>query len=198
MSAPPKGAVVQPRSLGRTLRRLEPTGWVAAARQFGTTLRTAGHRPGRLLVIGVADAEPWHLTAHLAEAARRDRCPELDPVLVRWQVPAGAPAHLAVGLEALRREVRGATVLVATPSDADEQLLERLDDARRSGATLLALHPGAGPLDDLAHACLALPDRNLMSRGDGFETAVHMLGATPAPPWSVPAPRRRLLLGRGA
>jgi hypothetical protein len=94
-------------------------------------------------------------------------------------------------MDTLRREAGGATVLVATSSDADDELLERLDDARRGGARLLALHPGAGRLDDLADDCLALPDPHLMSSVDSFETAVHILGAAP----SLPAPRRRLLGG---
>lgn len=184
---------MQAHQLARTLRRLEPTGWVAAARRFRASLRSAGHQPGRLLVVGTPQAEPWHLTAHLAQAAAFEGRDELRPQLVRWHVPAGAPAHLAVGLEALHRDVRGATVLVATPSAADADLLERLDDARRGGATLLALHPGAGPLDELAHACLALPDRQLLPGLDGFETAVHVVGAV----GPLPAPRRRLRLLTG-
>jgi hypothetical protein len=106
-------------------------------------------------------------------------------------VPEGAPPHLAVGLDALRRDARGATVLVATPHDADDDLLERLDDARRGGAQLLAVHPGAGPLEEMAHLSLTLPAPTLLTPADGFETAVHVVGAPP-----VPERRRLLLLGR--
>jgi hypothetical protein len=181
---------VQAHDLGRTLRRLEPSGWVAAARRFSASLRSAGHEPGRLLVVGSQDAEPWHLTAHLAQAAAFEGRPELTPQLVRWHVPAGARPHLAVGIDVLHRSARGATVLVATPSDADAGLLERLDDARRGGATLFAMHPGEGPLDELAHLSLALPDPLVLPGDAGFETAVHVLGA--ADP--VPGQRRRLRL----
>lgn len=164
---------MEPQDLQRTLRRLEPGGWLDAARRFATSLRGAGHEPGRLLVIGTPDDEPWHLTAHLADAARWRSLPALQPTLVRWQVPVGAPAHLSVGLEAVHEAARGTTVLVASPSAADERLLERLDDARRGGATVFALHPGAGPLDDLAHESLTLP--RVMPALEGFETASHVV-----------------------
>lgn len=163
---------MEPHDLRRTLRRLEPGGWPARARCFARALRGAGHEPGRLLVVGTPQDEPWHLTAHLADAARWRSLPVLQPTLVRWQVPAGAPAHLSVGLDAVQLAGRGSTVLVAAPTEADdERLLERLDDARRGGATLLALHPGAGPLDALAHESLPLPP--LLSALEGFETASH-------------------------
>lgn len=164
---------MEPHDLQRTLRRLEPGGWLDAARRFATSLRGAGHDPGRLLVLGTPEDEPWHLTAHLADAARWRSLPALRPTLVRWQVPAGAPAHLSVGLEAVHTADRGTTVLIASPSAADDRLLERLGDARRGGATLFALHPGAGPLDELVHESLPLPRE--MPALEGFETAGHVL-----------------------
>lgn len=171
---------MQPHDLQRTLRRLEPTGWPAAARRFAARLRGAGHEPGRLLVVGTPELEPWHLTAHLADAARWQRTPALDPVLVRWQVPEGAPPHLSVGLCALHRAGRGATVLVAAPAGADERLLERLDDARSGGALLLALHDGAQPLEQLAHESLTLPGRGGSSPSPDLDTATHLLALAPA------------------
>lgn len=166
---------MEPHDLQRTLRRLEPGGWLDAARRFATALRGAGHAPGRLLVVGTAEDEPWHLTAHLADAARWRSLPALQPTLVRWQVPFGAPAHLSVGVDVLHAARRGTTVLVASPGAADDRLLERLDDARRGGATLFALHPGHGPLDALAHASLPLPP--VLAARDGFETASHVITA---------------------
>lgn len=165
---------MEPHDLQRTLRRLEPGGWLDAARRFTASLRGAGHVPGRLLVVGTPEDEPWHLTAHLADAARWRGLPSLQPTLVRWQVPEGAPAHLSVGLDAVHRAARGSTVLVAAPTTTDDdRLLERLDDARRGGATLFALHPGSGPLDELAHESLPLPP--VMPALQGFETASHVV-----------------------
>lgn len=164
---------MEPHDLRRTLRRLEPGGWLQAARAFATALRGAGHEPGRLLVVGTHEDEPWHLTAHLSDAARWRSLPSLQPTLVRRQVPVGAPAHLSVGIDAVHTAARGTTVLVAAPTAADDRLLERLHDARRGGATLLALHPGAGPLDELVHASLPLPRG--MPALEGFETASHVV-----------------------
>lgn len=164
-------------ALERTLRRLAPADWLSSARRFRESLRTAGHRPGRLLVVGTAQDEPWHLTAHLEQAARLQSDAALAPVLVRWQVPAGAPAHLSVGLDALHRSARGASVLVAAPG-ADDRLLERLDDARRAGATLFALHEGIPALTALAHESLLLPA--VGTPDEGWQTATHVLAA-PAP-----------------
>lgn len=167
---------MEPHDLQRTLRRLEPGGWLAAARGFAASLRGAGHEPGRLLVVGSAEDEPWHLTAHLADAARWRSLPSLQPTLVRRHVPVGAPPHLSVGLDAVHTAARGTTVLVAAPTAPDDdRLLERLDDARRGGATLLALHDGSGPLDGLAHETLLLPQG--LPPHEGFETASHVLTA---------------------
>lgn len=167
---------MEPSDLPRTLRRLEPGGWLDAAREFARSLRGAGHEPGRLLVVGTVEDEPWHLTAHLADAARWRSLPSLQPTLVRRQVPPGAPPHLSVGLSAVHTAARGTTVLVAAPTAAgDGHLLERLDDARRGGATLFALHAGCAPLDDLVHESLPLPRG--MSPLEGYEIATHVVAS---------------------
>lgn len=163
---------MEPHDLQRTLRRLEPAGWTGAARRFAASLRTAGHAPGRLLVVGTPDHEPWHLTAHLDQTARFRDLSALRPVLVRWRVPEGAPPHLSVGVDVVPQAGRGTTVLVATASAQDDDLLERLSDARRGGAVLLAVAAGGGPLDDLAHDALALPPVE-----DGLATASHALSS---------------------
>lgn len=156
--------------LPRVLRALEPTGWPALARSFATSLRTAGHEPGRLLVVGTAQDEPWHLTAHLADAARWSATPALEPVLVRHRVPDGARPHLAVDLAALTAARRGTTVLVVAPGRADERLLERLSDARRGGGVLLSVHDGDPDLAGLSHEQLTGPPVPI-----GFETVSHVV-----------------------
>jgi hypothetical protein len=78
------------------------------------------------------------------------------PTLVRWQVPEGAPAHLRVGLERLEAARRGETLFVVSPSTAPVPLLERVDDARRTGATIFALDAGDPELDALAHESMAI------------------------------------------
>lgn len=171
---------MEPRGLSRSLRRVD-AGWVAAARAFRQGLGGAGHSPGRLLVVGTPDCEPWHLTAHLDQVARLGGDATLAPVLVRWQVPRGAPPHLAVGLSALREETRRTTVLVAAPDAVDDRLLERLDDARGGGATLFALHDASAELTALAHESLTVPRTADLPPDDGWELAQHVVAAPSLP-----------------
>jgi hypothetical protein len=117
--------------------------WVGRTTAFARALRAARHRPGGLLVVGPPDDEPWHLTAHLTDAARWADDPTLVPTLVRHAVPVGAPAHLAVDLTRLRAVGRGETILVVAPDEPAEQLLTRLADARRAGAALFGLDRGS-------------------------------------------------------
>ena len=135
---------------------LAPTGWLERTRAFAQGLRKATRSPGGLLLVGTPDDEPWHLTAHLDEESRLSRIPELTPTLVRWRVPEGAPSHLRVGLERLEAARRGETLFVVSPTAAPVPLLERVDDARRLGATIFALDQGDKELDALAHEQLAI------------------------------------------
>ena len=140
-----------------TLRALlAPTGWLERTRAFAQGLRKATRSPGGLLLVGTPDEEPWHLTAHLDEESRLSGIPELMPTLVRWRVPAGAPAHLRVGLERLEAARRGETLFVVTPTRAPVPLLERVSDARRVGATIFALDQGDPELDTLAHEAMTV------------------------------------------
>ncbi len=140
-----------------TLRALlAPTGWLERTRAFAQGLRKSTRSPGGLLLVGTPDDEPWHLTAHLDEESRLSRIPELMPTLVRWQVPEGAPSHLRVGLERLEAARRGETLFVVSPTSAPVPLLERVHDARRTGATIFALDQGDKELDALAHERLAI------------------------------------------
>lgn len=143
-----------------TLRELlAPTGWVERTRSFATSLRRsrAGHDPGGLLLVGTPTAEPWHLTAHLDDEARWFDIPELTPTLVRWQPQEHAPEHLSVGLTRLEHARRGETVVVVAPDDPTAPLLERVSDARRSGAVVLSVDAGDSELESLAHESLIVP-----------------------------------------
>ncbi len=136
---------------------LAGTGWVERTRSFGHALRRAPHDVGGLLLVGTPTEEPWHFAAHLDDEARWSDLPGLAPVLVRWSPPPNAPAHLAVGLQRLEQIARGETVFVVAPDAAPEQLLERVADARRIGATVFALDAGNTELEGLAHESLWVP-----------------------------------------
>jgi hypothetical protein len=102
-------------------------------------------------------------------------------VLVRRHVPEGAPPHLSIGLDAVHRATRGERVLIAAPTTADDLLLERLDDAKRHGAVLYALHDADRTLEELAHEALVLPELG------GLDTATHVLTTRELPRrrWSL-------------
>src|SRR5690606_28452179 len=109
------------------------------------------------LLVGTETYEPWHLAAHLDDEATRCGLPELSPTLVRYRVPEQAPAHLAVSLDRLEAVRRGETVLVVAPGRTGAGLLERIEDARRGGATVLALENGDSELRSLSHDALSVP-----------------------------------------
>ncbi|AXK37642.1 hypothetical protein DVA86_25780 [Streptomyces armeniacus] len=149
---------------------LAGTEWLDSTRRFAGSLRTsvAPRRRGGLLLVGSEDHEPWHLAAHLDDEAAWSGLPELSPTLVRHRVPDSAPAHLSVGLGRVAAAGRGETLLVVTPEEPGAGLLERVQDARRAGATVLAMDGGeaggggaggAPELRGLAHDALtADPD----------------------------------------
>ena len=139
-----------------TQRLLAGTDWVRHTRSFARSLRGAGHRRGGLLLVGTPVEEPWHLTAHLDDEARLGGIPELTPTLVRHQVEPDAPRHLAIDLGRLAATGRGETVFVVAPGEVGEVVLERVDDARRAGATVLALESGDRELRSLAHDALTV------------------------------------------
>ncbi|MEV4104061.1 hypothetical protein AB0J42_27745 [Nonomuraea sp. NPDC049649] len=149
---------------------LAGTVWVERTRELGRALRTT-RSPGGLLLVGTPDDEPWHLTAHLADEARLSGLPQLAPTLVRWSPPPGAPAHLRVGLERIERAARGETLFVVAGEQAPVPLLERVDDARRIGATILALEGGDTELAGLAHDAITVPQHAPVS----FDGAQHLV-----------------------
>ncbi len=128
-------------------------------------------------MVGTPAEEPWHLTAHLDEESRLSGIPELMPTLVRWQVPEGAPPHLRVGLERLEAARRGETVFVVTPSTAPVPLLERVSDARKTGATIFALDQGDPELEGLAHEAMSVAPGPGVPGMMSFGAAQHLISA---------------------
>lgn len=166
---------------------LAETGWVERTRELGLALR-ATRSPGGLLLVGTPDEEPWHLTAHLADEARLADLPQLSPTLVRWAPPADAPAHLRVGLDRIEQARRGETLFVVAERQAPVPLLERVDDARRTGATILALESGDAELAGLAHDAIAVPEHGLIT----FDGAQHLVSAAAGEIPQRPSLRDRL------
>jgi hypothetical protein len=144
-------------AVDRLRAALSGTGWVERAVSLARSLRTAGHDPGGFLLVGTPEDEPWHLAAHLDDQARYAGLPELRPTLIRYAPPPGAPPHLAVGLDRLTAVSRGETLFVVAPEAPPERLLEQVADARRGGATVLAMDGSESTdLVGLAHDALIL------------------------------------------
>jgi hypothetical protein len=152
---------------------LGPTGWLDRAAAFASSLRGSVRSAGGLLLVGTPGHEPWHLAAHLDEESRLGGIPELAPTLVRWAPPAGAPSHLSVGLDRLDEAGRGKSLLVVSPQAAPDPLLERISDARRSGATILALDRGDRRLEEMAHEALAVEPAAPLT----FDAVQHLVSA---------------------
>src|SRR6516165_11857344 len=98
---------------------------------------------------------------------------ERAPTLVRWAPQQGAPRHLSVGLAPLEKTRRGESLLVVSPQAAPDPLLERVSDARRSGATILALDRGDRQLEEMAHEAMAVGPAAPLS----FDAAQHLVSA---------------------
>ncbi|MEU6471914.1 hypothetical protein ABZ927_03895 [Streptomyces massasporeus] len=166
---------------------LAGTEWLGATRRFAGALRgSVVSHGGGLLLVGTPEYEPWHLAAHLVDEAAWSGTPELAPTLVRHDARPSDPAHLAVGLGRLEAARRGETLLVVAPGGPAAPLLERVSDARRAGATVLALGPGQGELPSLAHETLAVPDGSELD----LDTVQHLVSAA-AGENALPAPRGR-------
>jgi hypothetical protein len=189
---------------------LTGTGWLESTREFAGVLRgsvsrgagagAAGGAGGSLLLVGTEADEPWHMAAHLDDEAAWSGLPQLSPVLVRWQVPPGSPNHLSMDLRRLERVRRGETVLVVAPGAAGAPLLERVQGARRTGATVLALEAGDAELRELAHESLTVPAGGLDGATDDrlgevggpavpFDVVQHLVSAAAGE--EVPRGRRR-------
>ncbi|WP_248959522.1 hypothetical protein [Sphaerisporangium perillae] len=150
---------------------LSTTRWVERTRELGSRLRST-RTPGGLLLVGTPQEEPWHLAAHLDDEARMSGLAQLAPTLVRWSPPPGAAPHLAVGIDRIEAVRRGETLFVVAEDKAPVPLLERVDDARRTGATILALDGGDPELEGLAHDALAVPAQDGLFT---FDAAQHLV-----------------------
>ncbi|GAA3065912.1 hypothetical protein [Streptomyces glomeratus] len=166
---------------------LAGTEWLGATRRFAGTLRgSVVSHGGGLLLVGTEEYEPWHLAAHLVDEAAWSGMPELSPTLVRHAARPSDPAHLAVGLGRLSAARRGETLLVVSPAAPGDGLLERVHDARRAGATVLALESGDRELVAMAHEALTVPvDTDL-----DLDTVQHLVSAA-AGENALPVPRGR-------
>jgi hypothetical protein len=168
------------------LREVLSATWVEGTARLGRALRST-RSPGGLLVVGTPGYDPWHLAAHLDDEARLSGLSQLAPTLVRWSPPPGAPPHLSVGLERIEAARRGETVFVVAEEQAPAALLERVDDARRTGTTILALDGGDRELQGLAHDALTVPPAAPLS----FDAAQHLVSVA-----AGERPRRRGLRAR--
>ncbi|MFG2473467.1 hypothetical protein [Streptomyces fagopyri] len=166
---------------------LAGTEWPGATRRFAGALRgSVVSYGGGLLLVGTAEYEPWHLAAHLVDEAAWSGTPELSPTLVRHGARASDPAHLAVGLGRVEAARRGETLLVVAPSAPGAPLLERVHDARRAGATVLALGAGDRELGAMAHEALTVPPEHELD----LDTVQHLVSAA-AGENTLPAQRGR-------
>jgi hypothetical protein len=154
------------------------SGWLEQAGSLARALRTTPKSAGDLLIVGTPQFEPWHMTAHLDDESRLFGIPELAPTLIRWAPPAGARPHLAVGLARLEAARRGETLFIVAENNAPVPLLERVNDARKTGATILALDNSDPELDALAHEALAVPDSLSFDAGQHLVSAAAVEGIT--------------------
>jgi hypothetical protein len=141
------------------------------AADLARALASGKHSTGGLLLVGTPDDEPWHFGAHLDDEARWAGVPTLAPTWVRWNPPPDAPPHLAVGLDRLSAVGRGETLLVATPTGAIDPLLERVSDARKHGALILAVEGAPTELQSLAHEAVSIGDSATM----GYDLTTHLV-----------------------
>lgn len=153
---------------------LAPTGWLERTRAFARALRSSTTTPGGLLLVGTPDEEPWHLAAHLDEESRFCGIPEIAPTLIRWKPAPDAPPHLRVGLARLEAAQRGEALFVVSADAAPVPLLERVSDARKAGAVILAMDQGDPELEGLAHEALTV---QAAADPVTFDAAQHLVSA---------------------
>jgi hypothetical protein len=125
------------------------------AKAFGCTLGSGSRGTDKLVIVGTPTYEPWHFTAHLADEARRQGRGDLSPILLRWQIAPGSPAHLSRSADEVARASRNTTVLVI-PDGEDPELLERVMDAHRRGARVMTIERAGSNLAICSHELLTV------------------------------------------
>jgi len=153
--------------------------------EFAAALGAGSHKRDSLLVVGTPECEPWHFVAHLAEEAQSSGRADLVPTWVRWAPPVTGKAHLAVTIDRLGAVRGGDTVLVIAPNRASEQLLDRVDDARRFGGRVMTLHRDDDDLAQLAHETLVVP---AIAPTHAFDAVQHVVTSRAS---GLTAPRKR-------
>jgi hypothetical protein len=73
-------------------------------------------------------------------------------------------------------------VLVVAEEAAPEQLLERVSDARRQGATVLAMDGGDADLESLAHESLTVVTADLVVPELSFDSVQHLVSVAAGEP----------------
>ena len=167
------------------------TGWTRRAWELGQELRPASESAGQLYVVGTPHHDAWHVAAHLDDEARFTGLHTLRPRLLRWRPPAEAPAHLRLGVDELRQDAHGRAVLVIAPDPLAEDELERLADAKRAGATLMAVTTSADELAGLAHESAVVDSPAPAQALDDVGFAGHVLTVSAG---TALRPRRRFAL----
>ncbi len=142
------------------------------AMRFSNALGGRHESSQRLLVVGTPEFEPWHFVAHLSEEAKRNGRADLVPTLARWRVPPGAPTHLSVSVDEIARATRHQTLLVVSSCFSSPELLERVTDAKKHGARIMAIHRDDEDLAHLSHEMLSVDARR--SEHD-FDLTQHLI-----------------------
>lgn len=158
------------RNVKKWVRHLGALG--ADTLHFAHALGGRRYTSDRLLVIGTPEFEPWHFVAHLAEEAKRDHRADLIPTLVRWEVPQGSPAHLAVSTSELTQLTRNQTLLIVSSCSHSPQLLQRVTDAKKRGARIMAVHRNDEDLADISHEMLSIDP---LRDDHDFDLAQHLV-----------------------
>lgn len=166
---------LQPGHVARWLT--ESSGLGHDARRFAHALGNREGQSRRLFVVGTAQWEPWHFTAHLHEHAAQSGRNDLIPTLLRWKVFPGSPPHLSMSVDALSQTERNESVLIVTPEAQATGLFERVADAKRRGSRILAIHRGSEEFSELAHEMLYVGPR--WSKLD-FDLSQHVTAMTAA------------------
>ena len=170
------------------------SGWTRRAWELGQQLRPASETAGQLFVVGTPVHDAWHVAAHLDDEATFSGLSWLRPTLLRWRPPAGAPPHLRLGMDELRRRGRGRAVLVVAPDPLAEDELELLADARRAGATLMAVTMAEDELAGLVHECAVVDGQGPHAGLEDVGFASHVVTVSAGTP--LRARRRFSLLSR--